>query len=1193
MLKLLTSRCCRLTAVVALLLLAASSATPAAALRHERTHAARHQATHRRHKAGRQSRASTVLPAAKSSSTTPALLGDEAVESSRDYLAAGQAEAFRFQALSSGTTGAVHLYLDSHNSAGTIVVGLYSNAGSHPGSLLTTGSGPSSSAGTWTTVSVAPSQLTAGTTYWLAVLGRGGTLRYRDRGRGSCPSQTSAQTNLGGLPASWTTGEAYADCPVSAYVTPATAVEQPPVEPPPVESPPPPPAAPVDSTPPAISGTPMEGKTLTTTTGSWAGNPTTYAYQWRDCDALGEGCLNIGGATTASHTLQPLDVGNAVRVVVTATNTGGSTPASSAATETVSPVPPPPPPPAPTNTALPTITGTTTEGQTLSASKGTWTGSPTSYTYQWQDCNTLGENCANASGATTASYTLSANDVGHTIRVIVAASNEAGSTPATSAASATVSAIPPPPPPPAPTNTALPTITGTTTEGQTLSASKGTWSGSPTSYTYQWQDCNTLGASCSNTNGATTTSYKLSASDVGHTIRVVVTATNEGGSTPATSAASATVAAIPPPPPPTASFTFSPTSPVAGQQVTFDGTASTCSDAPCTYEWSDDGSTTRPIPPLWPLGSGQTLLFTFSEASTKYVRLVVTDAASQTATVEHNVVVKASTPAPPTNSSLPTISGTATQGDALTASTGTWTGSPTSYTYQWQDCNTSGESCSNVSGATKASYTLGAGDVGDTIRVVVTATNEGGSTPATSAATETVAAESEPPPPPPAPANTIPPAIGGTATQGLTLNATTGTWTGSPTGYAYQWRDCNTSGEGCSNVSGATANSYTLGAGDVGHTIRVVVTASNEGGATPASSTQTAIVAEASSGGSCTATISSVSQINAALTPGAVVCLAAGTYGAVGITTSPSSNATLTAAPGAHVVVGGVNIAASNITVSQLHSTGTINVGAGSPYPGFSHDVIEHNDVGPTNGYGISVMSATSTPSSYITIANNRIHDTSATNEGDALRFDGWSHITVTGNDIYKIKECPGSTCHTDTLQSYNSGVPTTGLTITKNYTHDNVGAQGLPFLKDGDISNVLISDNLSVRNTNTNGQVTGVWVDENIAGLTITKNTYQGTSGSIVQADGSATGPTVAINHNVFDNLNVRPGSGPSYTTTEDYDIFTGNDQYTFNLGPHSSLNSNPGFINTATDDYRLANNPNGIGIDWSPAEEQYGPTN
>jgi hypothetical protein len=97
----------------------------------------------------------------------------------------------------------------------------------------------------------------------------------------------------------------------------------------------------------------------------------------------------------------------------------------------------------------------------------------------------------------------------------------------------------------------------------------------------------------------------------------------------------------PTPAPPTASFTFAPASPVTGRAVSFDGASSSCSDGPCTYTWSDDGGTTRPIPALWPLGSGQTLSFTFLEVGTKYVRLVVTDAAGQTATVEHNVVVAA------------------------------------------------------------------------------------------------------------------------------------------------------------------------------------------------------------------------------------------------------------------------------------------------------------------------------------------------------------------------------------------------------------------------------------------------------------------------------------------------------------------------------------------------------------------------
>jgi len=79
----------------------------------------------------------------------------------------------------------------------------------------------------------------------------------------------------------------------------------------------------------------------------------------------------------------------------------------------------------------------------------------------------------------------------------------------------------------------------------------------------------------------------------------------------------------------------------------------------------------------------------------------------------------------------------------LTATTGSWTGSPTSYTYQWQDCGTL--TCSNIQNASGSSYQLQHSDVGDTIDVVVTASNDGGSGKATSKKTSTATAAPSPP----------------------------------------------------------------------------------------------------------------------------------------------------------------------------------------------------------------------------------------------------------------------------------------------------------------------------------------------------------------------------------------------------------------------------------------------------------------
>jgi hypothetical protein len=96
--------------------------------------------------------------------------------------------------------------------------------------------------------------------------------------------------------------------------------------------------APTNTTAPTISGTPRDGDTLTASEGTWTGtDPMTFAYQWQRCDANGLNCANLAGATGRTYAVQTSDVNNRLRVNVTATNTTGSSTASSQPTSAVTP----------------------------------------------------------------------------------------------------------------------------------------------------------------------------------------------------------------------------------------------------------------------------------------------------------------------------------------------------------------------------------------------------------------------------------------------------------------------------------------------------------------------------------------------------------------------------------------------------------------------------------------------------------------------------------------------------------------------------------------------------------------------------------------------------------------------------------------------------------------------------------------
>jgi virginiamycin B lyase len=97
----------------------------------------------------------------------------------------------------------------------------------------------------------------------------------------------------------------------------------------------------------------------------------------------------------------------------------------------------------------------------------------------------------------------------------------------------------------APLEIVAPAVSGQALEGETLSASEGLWSHAPSYYTYQWQICDASGGDCLNLSGQNQATHLLTASEVGYTLRAVVTASNIAGEASATSSVSATVLAVP------------------------------------------------------------------------------------------------------------------------------------------------------------------------------------------------------------------------------------------------------------------------------------------------------------------------------------------------------------------------------------------------------------------------------------------------------------------------------------------------------------------------------------------------------------------------------------------------------------------------------------------------------------------------
>ena len=614
---------------------------------------------------------------------------------------------------------------------------------------------------------------------------------------------------------------------------------------------------------PTISGTAQVGETLTVNTSGIADadglDNSTYSYQWM------AGWTDIPGATGSSYTLTEDDEGLKIQVWVGFIDDSGTQEAlTSAATDEVgfavqqqgaSNTP---------ATGEPTISGTAQVGEVLTA--GT-TGiadadglSGATFAYQW-----LADD-VDISGATDATYTLVAGDEGQTIKVRVTVTDDAeNETTLTSAATDAVAAAPQPDSP----ATGLPTISGTPQVGEQLTADTegiADADGLTTStYSYQWVASD--GTTDTDIPDATDATYTLVADDEGQTIKVRVTFTDDAeNETTLTSAATEAVAAAPQPDrPATGEPTISGTAQV-GETLTVATSGIADADGLTTstysYQWvASDGTTDTDIPDAT---DATYTLVADDEGQTIKVRVTFTDDAENETTLT-SAATEAVAAAPQPDSpatGLPTISGTPQVGEQLTAGTTDIADadglSGATFAYQWLADDV------DISGATDATYTLVAGDEGQTIKVRVTVTDDAeNETTLTSAATEAVAAA----PQPDSPATGLPtisgtPQVGEQLTAGTTDIADADGLSGAT--FAYQWLADDV------DISGATDATYTLVADDEGQTIKVRVTftddAENETTLTSAATEAVAAAPQPDRPATGQPTISGTAQVGEVLT---------------------------------------------------------------------------------------------------------------------------------------------------------------------------------------------------------------------------------------------------------------------------------------------------------------------------------------
>ena len=534
-----------------------------------------------------------------------------------------------------------------------------------------------------------------------------------------------------------------------------------------------------------ISGTASEGEVLTATVTDADGlGGVSITYQWRASTDV------IADATSHTYTLTQAEVGKTMTVTARYTDQQGTTETLTATTGTVTNV---------NDEGTLTINGTASEGEVLTATVTDADGlDGVSITYQWR------ASTDEAILSTSKAYTLTQSEVGKTMTVTVRYTDQQGTTETLTATTGTIDNV---------NNAGTVTISGTASEGEVLTATVMDADGVDTStITYQWQ------AGTDEAILSTSKAYTLTQAEVGKTMTVTVRYTDQQGTTETLTATTDTVTNV-----------------NDEGTLTISGTASEREVLTATV-MDADGVDTSTITYQWQAGTDEAILstskaYTLTQSEVGKTMTVTVRYTDQQGTTE-TLTATTGTVDNVNNAGTVTISGTASEGEVLTATVMDADGVDTStITYQWQ----AGTDEAILS--TSKAYTLTQSEVGKTMTVTVRYTDQQGTTETLTATTGTIDNVND--------EGTL--TISGTASEGEVLTATVMDADGVDTStITYQWQ------AGTDEAILSTSKAYTLTQAEVGKTMTVTARYTDQQGTTETLTATTGTVDNVNNAGTVT-----------------------------------------------------------------------------------------------------------------------------------------------------------------------------------------------------------------------------------------------------------------------------------------------------------------------------------------------------